>query len=181
MNNENKLNRKFYTRNAIVVAPQLLGKLLCRKDKATGATIALRITETEVYCGECDTACHAKNGKTARNAVMYGLGGFAYVYLCYGIHYLLNIVTGEENDPQCVLIRGVEDYDGPGKLTRKMWIDKTHHGADLTTSAEIWIEDDGFAVQPSDIITSPRVGINYATEEYRLKPWNFKLPPEFLS
>ncbi|MDR3150026.1 MAG: DNA-3-methyladenine glycosylase, partial [Oscillospiraceae bacterium] len=99
-----KIPHSFYSRSAEELAPLLLGKLLCRS--TDGRVIRYRITETEAYM-PFDSACHAHRGKTKRNAVMFGHGGFAYVYLCYGIHNLLNIVSGEEGSPQAVLIRGV--------------------------------------------------------------------------
>jgi DNA-3-methyladenine glycosylase len=137
-----------------------------------GEILKYRITETEAYCGEEDTACHAKAGRTSRTAVLYGKGGLSYVYLCYGIHYLLNVVTGEKDSPQAVLIRGVEGFDGPAKLTKAMHIDKGLNSIDLTLSKELWIEDDGCLPQYT---TAKRVGIDYATEPYRSAPWRFIL------
>ena len=112
----NRLNENFYNLNAIEVAPLLLGKFLCRKieDKI----IKFKITETEAYYGENDTACHASKGKTKRAKTLYKQGGIAYVYLYYGIHSMLNVITGEVNFPQAVLIRGIQNYNGPGKLTK---------------------------------------------------------------
>ena len=116
------LNKDFFDRDALEVAPELVGKLLIRK--VNGKIIKLRISEVEVYRGEEDTACHAHKGKTKRTEVMYGEAGRYYIYLCYGIHWLLNIVTGSVNDPQTVLIRATVEADGPGKLTKVLQIDK---------------------------------------------------------
>ena len=137
-----RLNADFYRRDVLEVAPDLIGKLLVRK-LPTGEELKYRITETEAYRGEEDTGCHAKAGKTNRTVVMYGPGGRTYIYLCYGIHHLINAVTGKEGQPQAALIRGVEGYNGPAKLTKAMKITKELNDTDLTTSDEIWIEDDG--------------------------------------
>ena len=117
-----KLDIDFYTQDVLEVAPKLVGKLLVRKLK-DGQVLKFRITETEIYRGEEDTACHARFGKTERTKTLYEQGGRAYVYLCYGIHYLFNVVTGPKDYPQAVLIRGVEGYEGPGKLTKVLKID----------------------------------------------------------
>lgn len=164
-----KLTSKFYQQDVLEVAPNLIGKLLVRK-LDDGTIIKTRITETEAYKGEEDTACHARFGKTERNKYMYENGGITYIYLCYGIHYLLNIVTGKENEPQAVLIRGTKDYNGPGKLTKALSIGKDLNGIDLTTSNELWIEDDGYQ---AEYITDKRVGIDYACDYYKNINWRF--------
>jgi DNA-3-methyladenine glycosylase len=164
-----KLDLNFYTQDALKVAPLLIGKILVRKLKK-GKFLRCRITETEIYRGEEDTACHARVGKTSRTHVLYKRGGYTYVYLCYGIHYLFNIVTGKENHPQAVLIRAIEGYNGPGKLTKFMKIDKSINDLDLITSEEIWIEDDGLKYQ---YIKDKRIGIEYATEPYKSIKWRF--------
>jgi DNA-3-methyladenine glycosylase len=102
---------------------------------------------------------------------MWDKGGTVYVYLCYGMHNMLNIVTGAKGNPQAVLIRGIETADGPGKLTKKLAIERKHNGADVVFSDELWIESDGYT--PSEINTSPRIGIDYADEKDRVKPWRF--------
>lgn len=165
-----KLTADFYSRPAEVLAPLLLGKLLCRE--LDGVVTRLRITETEAYCGEADTACHAHKGKTQRTKVMYEAGGTAYIYLCYGIHSLLNIVSNKPGIPEAVLIRGVDGYSGPGKLTKALAITRELNGESLITSHRLWLEDDGFSC---GFDCSPRVGIDYATPEYRDKPWRFIL------
>lgn len=166
----NKLDNSIYDLNAPDLAPLLLGKLLCVRT-TQGDVIKARITETEAYFGEEDTACHAHRGRTKRTEILYSKGGKVYVYLCYGIHSLMNIISGPAEHPQGVLIRGVEGINGPGKLTKQLGINCTHNGIDITTSNIIWIEDDGFV--PEQILTSPRIGINYATQEYRDKLWRF--------
>jgi DNA-3-methyladenine glycosylase len=164
-----RLNAKFYQQDALLVAPSLLGKILVRKLN-DGRILRYRITETEVYRGEEDTACHARVGKTKRTGTLYEEGGIVYIYLCYGIHYLFNIVTGNKDEPQAVLIRGIEDYNGPGKLTKVMQMDKTLNGVNLATSDKIWLEDDNY--QPV-YKTAKRVGIDYATEPYKSIEWRF--------
>ena len=156
------------------MAPSLIGKLLCRKIVVNGqeSVIKLRITETECYFGEDDTACHAHKGKTERTKIMYHSGGVAYVYLCYGIHSLLNIVSGPEDFPEAVLIRGVEGYNGPGKLTKALAIDRSLNGEELMTSERMWLEDDGFS---ASYTIGKRIGIDYATEEYRDILWRYTM------
>jgi DNA-3-methyladenine glycosylase len=128
--------------------------------------------ETECYYGEDDSACHAHKGKTGRTGIMYENGGLAYVYLCYGVHFMLNVVTGIKGFPEAALIRGAGEYNGPGKLTRAMKIDRSLNWENLTESNNLWIEDDGtkysFAV-------SRRVGIDYALPADRDRLWRFIL------
>ena len=165
-----RLNKDFYLQRAPQTAPALLGKLLCRRidDKV----IKCRITETECYFGEEDTACHAHKGRTERTKVMYHEGGVSYVYLCYGMHSMLNVVSGLSDFPEAVLIRGVEGYQGPGKLTKALKIDRSLNCEDLITSERLWIEDDGYKAKYK---TDKRVGIDYATEEYREILWRYTL------
>jgi DNA-3-methyladenine glycosylase len=163
-----RLKEEFYTKSAVELAPKLLGKLLCRKIGLD--IIRYRITETECYFGEEDSACHAHKGKTPRTKILYEQGGKAYVYLCYGIHNLFNVVTGEKDFPQAVLVRGIEGFEGPGKLTKFLEIDRSLNGENLINSDKLWLEDDGFV---PDYKTGKRVGIDYATEEYKNKPWRF--------
>ena len=158
----------FFNRNCLDVSRDLVGKVLVRKTDS--GDIKLRITETESYMGEADTACHAHKGRTKRTEVMYMKAGTIYVYLCYGMHWLLNIVTGDVDDPQAVLIRACEDFEGPAKLTRKLMINGDFNRKDITECADLYIEDDGFQCE---VMTDTRVGINYASEEDRLKLWRF--------
>lgn len=161
------LNR--YLKNAEELAPWLLGKTLCRRHGDT--VIRAKITETECYLGEGDTACHASRGKTKRNAPMYYRGGHLYVYLCYGIHSLINIVSGEEGSPEAVLIRGVEGADGPGKASRLLKIDTSLTGYDLCrTDGEVWIEDSG---DMPEYTVAKRIGIDYASETDRGRLWRY--------
>ena len=160
-----RVGAELYNLSAIELAPKLLGKFLCRN--FNGVIKKLRIIETECYYGEDDTACHAHKGKTNRTKILYEQGGLAYVYLCYGIHNMLNVVSGEK-----VLIRGIEGFDGPGKLTKAFNIDRSLNGENLIHSNSLWLEDDG---KYFDYVSSKRIGIDYATEEYRNKLWRFNI------
>ena len=168
---EMKLDNDFFHRDCLDVAPDLVGKILVRKTES-GEIMKLRITETEAYRGTEDKACHASKGRTPRTELLYGKSGIIYVYLCYGIHWLLNVITGETGFPQGVLIRACEGYEGPARLTKRLMIDKSFNGESFTENERLWIEDDG--LRP-DIRTAPRVGIDYAGEEWAAKPWRFIL------
>ena len=161
-----RLDYAFYHRHALEVAPELVGKLLVFHGQR------LRISETEAYCGVRDTACHASKGHTKRTEVLYADAGTVYVYLCYGVHWLLNVITGDIEDPQGVLIRACVDAEGPGKLTKKLGITGAQNRSSAITSEEFWIEDDGFRCE---IVTDKRVGIGYAAQEDQDKLWRFKM------
>ena len=161
-----RLNSDFFHRPCLEVAEALVGKVLVCGDKK------LRISETEAYCGESDTACHAHKGRTKRTEVLYAEAGTIYVYLCYGIHWLLNIVTGEENEPEAVLIRACCEAAGPGKLTKALGITGEFNRQHICRQEEVYIEDDGFRCE---ITTDKRVGIGYASQEDQDKLWRFKI------
>lgn len=163
-----ELPRSFFERDVLTVAHDLVGKVLARK-LPDGTVLRLRITETEAYKGTEDTACHAHKGKTARTEVMWRHAGTVYVYLIYGIHCLLNIVTGEEDQPQAVLIRACGGYEGPGKLTKYLKIDLALNRTEIPGN-ELWIEDDG--TRPK-VVTGRRIGIDYANQTDREKEWRF--------
>ena len=165
-----RLCKSDYAVDAVMAAKMLLGKWLCRR-LMDGTILKARIVETEAYCGERDTACHAHCGKTERNAPMYEAGGIAYIYLCYGMHNLLNVVTGKKDYPEAVLIRGIEDHIGPGRVTKFLRIDRTLNREPLTISTCLWIEDDG---TPSPRFkATPRIGIDYATKRDQSRKWRF--------
>ncbi|MGF7026572.1 MULTISPECIES: DNA-3-methyladenine glycosylase [Sphingobacterium] len=186
-----KLPQSYYTNtNTIFLAEDLLGKVLyTQKD---GLVTAGRIVETEAYFGIMDKASHAFNGKrTSRTEPMYKKGGVAYVYLCYGIHHLLNIVTSGADDPQCVLIRGIEPLvgidvmalrrpvrpekpsfsNGPGSTAKALGIDASFNGV-LLTGDSIWIEDQGIKYSSAQIGKAARIGIAYA-QEHAVLPLRF--------
>lgn len=169
----NRLQKTFFIRDVLEVAPDLLGKYLIREFN-DGSVQKFLITEVEAYKGEEDLACHASKGRTPRTEIMYHDGGHIYVYLIYGMYWMLNIVTSAKDIPQAVLIRGIEGFDGPGKLTKNLQIDKSFYGEDLILSSRLWIET-GIESSEFKIITSPRIGIDYAGEIYKNKPWRFIL------
>ena len=160
-----------YRVDAVTAAKALIGAFLCRR-LDDGTIIRRRITETEAYCGEEDTACHAHKGRTPRTDVMYSPGGCAYIYLCYGMHEMLNIVTGAEGRPEAVLIRGIEGASGPGKLTKLLQIDRTLNREDLIVSKRLWLESDGVAFK---FTAAPRIGIAYASKRDQSRKWRFTL------
>ena len=166
-----RLSGEFFIRDVLDVAPGLIGKNLVVRlgDNVYGR---YRVTEVEAYRGAEDRACHASKGRTPRTEIMYHEGGRLYVYFIYGMYWMLNVVTGGENNPQAVLIRGVESLHGPGKLTRSIGIDRTYYGEDLTISDRIWFEESG--VKPL-IRTGQRIGIGYAGEYWKTRPWRFYL------
>ncbi len=163
-----KLSTDIFERPALEVAPLLIGKYITRKYSSKEAE-KFMITETEAYVGEEDLACHASKGITPRTKIMYGRGGCVYIYLIYGMHWMLNIVTGKINEPQAVLIRGLKGINGPGRLTKKLEIDGGFYGENLCTSNRIWIEQGD---EVPKILTTPRIGIEYAGD-WKLKPWRF--------
>ena len=165
-----RLGYDFYHRQCLDVARDLVGKVLVRRTPE--GEKRLRISETEAYCGEEDTACHAHKGRTNRTEVLYRQAGTIYVYLCYGIHWLLNIVTGEEEQPQAVLIRACVDAPGPGRLTKKLSITGELNRKSILDTEDFWIEDDGFRCE---IELDKRVGIGYASQEDQDKLWRFKM------
>lgn len=164
-----KLEQTFFARSCLQVAPELCGKLLCRR-LDDGRVLSLRITETEAYNGTADTACHAHRGRTPRAEMLWREPGTVYVYLCYGIHWLLNVITGQAEDPQGVLIRACDGFGGPGKLTKQLRISGELNGCSFLSSDQIWLEDDGFRPR---IGTDKRVGIAYAAQEDQDRPWRF--------
>ena len=164
-----RLPRAFYQRDVLEVAPQLLGQHLVRMGPE-GRRSTYVITETEAYRGEEDLACHASKGRTPRNEVMYGEGGHLYMYLIYGMYWMMNVVTGPAGTPQAVLLRGIREADGPGKLTRLLGVDRGFYGEDLVSSERIWIEEAGAV---SEYTTAPRVGIDYAADPWKSKAWRF--------
>lgn len=168
------LSANFFNRLAVRVAQELLGKFLVVKNKS-GKSEAFMITEAEAYDGEKDLACHAAKGKTPRCAPMWSEGGTWYVYFVYGNHFMLNIVTGEKGYPAAVLIRGVEGIKGPGRLTKKLGIDKRFNNLKAGKKAGLWLEDRGVKIKPSQIQKSARIGVAYAGPIWSKKPWRFYL------
>jgi len=170
------VDKNFFSVPVLELAYKLLGKVIILKPYNESELQKFRITEVEAYGGN-DSACHAYKGKTKRNAPMFEAGGIVYVYLCYGIFNILNIVSGEKDFGEGVMIRGVDNLFGPGKASRAMGITRDLNYEDLTVSKRIWIEDDGFSVKKINQYT--RVGIGYATQEDQDKLWRFRLESLF--
>ena len=165
------IDKNFFTRDVLTVAQEMLGKNLCRRYE-DGTVEKYRITEVEAYRGGDDLACHANKGRTPRTEVMFHEGGVVYVYLIYGMYWLLNFVTGDEGEPSAVLIRGVEGISGPGRLGKALKLDKSFYGEDLISSQKIWLED---ADPVKHFDTTPRIGIDSAGEPWVSKPWRYLL------
>ena len=164
-----KLDYAFFHRPCLDVARDLVGKILVHETDS--GVLRLRISETESYCGTEDTACHVSKGRTPRTEVFYADAGTLYVYLCYGMHWMLNIVTGDAEDPQAVLIRACAEAPGPGKLTKKLGITGALNKGSIL-QGPLWIEDDGLRC---DVVTGKRVGIGFASQEDQDKLWRFIL------
>ncbi len=164
------------SKNTVALARWLLGKVLVTKNSG-GVMRRVRICEVEAYHGENDIACHAAKGRTKRTEVMYAAGGIWYVYLCYGVHEMLNLVTGPADHPSAILIRGVVGIEGPGRLTRSLGIDRRFNGRPAAPSTGLWLEDDGFVVSRRAIISTPRIGVAYAGPVWSVKPWRFFYTP----
>ena len=163
----------FFERPADKVAKDLLGKAII-KLMPDGQTLTYIINETEAYLGEKDKANHARKGLTARTKVMYGEAGVWYVYLVYGMHYMLNVVTEKEGCPHAVLIRGAFGVSGPGRLSKLLQVDKSFNGLHLAPENKLYIADTGFDMAKYKIEKAPRIGIDYA-EEWKDKKLRFVL------
>jgi DNA-3-methyladenine glycosylase len=165
-----RVNREFFLGDAVRVARLLPGMDIVIDEDSIPQHYM--ITETEAYLGENDKACHASKGRTKRTEVMYLEGGHLYIYFVYGMHWMMNIVTGHASNPQAVLIRGASSFEGPGRVTKNIGINGTYNGEDLISSSRIWVEDKGYRPK---LTAGPRIGINYAGEPWVSKPWRFKI------
>jgi DNA-3-methyladenine glycosylase len=172
-----RLKRDFYTQPTLKVAKELLGKYIVRK--IGNKKLEGKIIETEAYIGPSDKASHAYQGRiTSRNKVEYLVGGHIYIYLVYGMYWQFNIVTSKLAKPECVLIRSLDLgklANGPGKVCRYLKLDKSFYGEDLVKSKRIWLEDRGERVKPSEIVTTKRIGIDYAGLYWSRRKWRFVL------
>ncbi|MCF8277383.1 MAG: DNA-3-methyladenine glycosylase [Flavobacteriales bacterium] len=187
-----KLPTHFYDREDVVlIAQELIGKVLCTN--VDGIVTKGIITETEAYAGVVDKASHAFGGKrTDRTEIMFGKPGISYVYLCYGVHSLFNVVTNKKDIPHAVLVRGIHPLegieaivarrktkeplhriaDGPGKLSKALGIEFRQHNNLELSGDSVWIEDHGIAVNPNEVTIGPRIGVDYAGED-ALLPYRF--------
>ena len=193
-----RLQRDFFLQPTLAVARDLLGQRLVLLDKNNQRLSGL-ITEAEAYVGTEDLACHARVGKTKRNAVMWGPAGYAYVYFTYGVHWMLNFVTENEGFPSAVLIRGIwpeEGLDemlqnrpvprmanltnGPAKLCQALGINGSWNGADLCSKDSLLSVEGGIPIKDDLVTTGPRVGLNTVPEPWKSKPWRFLVDPTVL-
>jgi DNA-3-methyladenine glycosylase len=167
------LQQSFFNRSVLKVAPDLLGKYLVRK--IGRREYAYCITEVEAYDGCDDRACHASRGRTARTETMFGEAGRFYIYLVYGMYYMLNVVTDKKEYPAAVLLRGLESIIGPGKLTKKLSIDKSLNGKPAAKTTGLWFEDRGIKVGKKDVKKTARIGVEYAGPLWAKKHYRFVL------
>ena len=169
--------KEVQAKKTVALARWLLGKHLVRRH-ADGRVEARMIIETEAYDGEGDLACHARAGRTKRTEVMYAAGGVWYVYLCYGVHEMLNLVVGPRNWPAAVLVRGVEGAVGPGRLTKALGIGRELNGVSAASArSDLWVEDRGVVVARAAVTAAPRVGVDYAGPVWAVKRWRFIFQP----
>ena len=157
------------SRDTVALARWLVGKDLVRTWR--GVSRRLRITEVEAYDSERDRACHASRGRTVRTETLYGPPGTWYVYLVYGMHHLVNIVTGPPGYPAAVLIRGVESLSGPGRLTRALHLGRSLNGRRAVPASGLHLEDPGVRIARRRIRATPRIGIDYAGPFWASRPW----------
>lgn len=162
----------FFEAPALPLCRRLLGMELCRR-RAKGEVVRLPIIEVEAYDGFQDRASHAHRGRTARNAAMFDRGGRWYVYLCYGVHWLMNLTAGPEGHPAAILIRGAGSIQGPGRLTKALGVDGSFDGKPVTPETGLWLEQQGVVVSARSICKTPRVGIDSAGPVWAKKPWRF--------
>ena len=164
------LEPSFFASSALRVAPRLLGKhVVVAHD---GIERALVILEVEAYQGTRDRASHAWRGRTPRNAPMFGPPGHWYVYLVYGVHWMLNVTTDVEGTPSAVLLRGTAEVEGPGRLTRRLGIDGRISGQPALPDSGLWLEDRGVRVSPRGVRRTPRIGVDYAGA-WASKPYRY--------
>lgn len=164
----------FFNRPTVTVAQDLLGKYLVRST-LSDQKIALQINEVEAYDGPEDLACHASKGKTPRTAVMFGPAGYFYVYFVYGVHWMLNIVTGPTDYPAAILIRGAGHLKGPAKLTKELNINKSLYAQPAEQSTGLWFENRNIQIKKTCIIATPRIGVDYAGPIWSKAKYRFVL------
>jgi DNA-3-methyladenine glycosylase len=170
MNESKAIPSSFFNRPVLDICPELLGHYLVVK--LGGQDVRVEVTEVEAYDGPTDLACHASKGRTARTEVLYRPAGSWYVYLCYRVHWLLNIVTGPVGFPAAILIRGVGHWKGPGILTRMLEIDKRFNSQSANSETGLWFEFRSDRPPEYAYETSARIGVGYAGE-WATKPYRF--------
>ena len=162
------MNKNFFSRDVLEVAPELPGKRIVRI--VNGERKEYFITEVEAYRGTEDRACHANKGRTKRTEIMYRSGGYIYMYFVYGKHWMLNIVTGPVDSPQAILIRGLKGVRGPGRVARELLLDGSFYGENILDSGRLAIEE---GVNFPFIRTAERIGVEYAGEYWSKLKWRF--------
>ena len=177
------LSKKFFDRPTVAVAKDLIGKYIVRQWH--GKPVALMIAETEAYDGPNDMASHTSRGKTERTEIMFGEAGQFYVYFVYGMHWLVNVVTGPKNYPAAVLLRAGSYYDpktkreiainGPARFAKLLNISKTQNGKRADKKTGVWFEDRGIKIKPSQIMAEKRIGVDYAGSVWANKLYRFTL------
>ncbi len=167
------LKYSFFQQDTFLVAENLLGCFLVKRRKNRKIEKYM-ITEVEVYDGFRDRASHASKGKTKRNEIMFEEGGNWYVYLVYGMHNMLNITTSYKDNPAAILIRGVENIRGPGRLTKKLEINRSFNKLPANKKTNLWIEDIGVEIKEENIEKTPRIGVAYAGK-WAKAPYRFVL------
>ena len=172
------LGPSFFDRRADSVARELLGCWLIVQ-RADQHQEKHRIFEAEAYLGPQDLACHGRMGPTPRNRTMFGPAGYWYVYLCYGMHWMLNVVTGREGLPAAVLLRGIGESEGPGRLTKMLGVTKQYDGKRLEPISGLWIER-GDGVPRRQIQRTPRIGVGYA-KNWADKPLRYLVNPSIFT
>jgi len=168
------LPRELFECPVLEVAKELIGASLVRLIPDSNTIFSSMLTEVEAYDGPEDLASHASKGRTPRTEVMFGPAGVFYVYLIYGMHWMLNVVTGEPGHPAAVLIRGTTNISGPGRITARLQIDKSLNGKPAKKSSGLWFENRSIAIPDERIKTTPRIGVEYSGDWSRV-PYRFIL------
>lgn len=165
----------FSSADTVQLARLLIGKKLS-SNADNGEVNQYTITETEAYDGPDDLACHASKGRTKRTEVMFGSPGHWYVYLIYGMHEMLNLVTGPTDYPAAILLRGLEGISGPGRLTKRLGVTRKLNGLPAIPDSKLYIED-APSVPDLQVHATPRIGIDYAGPDWSQRPYRFVLKP----
>ena len=161
----------FNSRDTLMLARGLLGKYLVIR--SADRELSHMITEVEAYDGPEDLACHASKGRTLRTEPLFGSPGFWYVYLCYGMHEMLNLVTGPVDYPAAILIRGLDAVSGPGRLTKRLGVGRRFNAMPASTKTGMWLVDRGRPIEEASVRTTPRIGVDYAGEDWANRPYRF--------
>lgn len=171
MHDRPQLQPSFFERPAAKVARDMIGKAIVRTQD--GSELRFNITETEAYEGEHDLASHSSKGRTARTEVMFGPAGRFYIYRIYGLHWMLNIVTGEPGEAAAVLIRGIVGISGPGRVAAALGIDSSLTGKQAVPATGLWFEEPMPGAKKAHVLRTPRIGVDYAGPIWAAKKLRF--------